>query len=181
MEAGAGRSQPKTLEECAKEAELVKKAKAGLLVEKPKKELPAKGRRSRTFNVFVDGDYFAVEVEAVGGAPVDYFAQPGGGSRAPELTGRGRRLRLANRGSCPGCGRRKTRSPHARMVIRYEVKEGDAVKEGDVIMILEAIKMENSILAPASGAVKQVCARKARASKGDVLAVIGLRKASRKS
>ena len=60
----------KTLEDCAKEAELVKKAKAGLLVEKPKKEVPAKGDGVREFNVFVDGDYFAVEVEAIGGAPI---------------------------------------------------------------------------------------------------------------
>ena len=34
---------PKTLEDCAREAELVKKAKAGLLVEKPQKEVPPKG------------------------------------------------------------------------------------------------------------------------------------------
>ncbi len=61
---------PKTLEDCAKEAELVKKAKAGLLVEKPKKEVPPKGDAARQFNVFVDGDYFSVEVEAVGGAPM---------------------------------------------------------------------------------------------------------------
>ena len=61
---------PKTLEDCAKEAELVKKAKAGLLVEKPKKEVPPKGDGARQFNVFVDGDYFSVEVEAIGGAPM---------------------------------------------------------------------------------------------------------------
>jgi len=61
---------PKTLEDCAKEAELIKKAKAGLLVEKPKKEVPPKGDGARQFNVFVDGDYFSVEVEAVGGAPM---------------------------------------------------------------------------------------------------------------
>ncbi len=60
------------------------------------------------------------------------------------------------------------------MVIRYEVKEGDSVKEGDVVMILEAMKMENSILAPASGTVKQICCKDGQSvQKGDVLAVIG--------
>ncbi len=60
------------------------------------------------------------------------------------------------------------------MVIRYEVKEGDSVKEGDVVMILEAMKMENSILAPASGTVKQILCKDAQSvQKGDVLAVIG--------
>ena len=61
---------PKTLEDCAKEADLIKKAKAGLLVEKPKKEAPPKGDAARQFNVFVDGDYFSVEVEAIGGTPM---------------------------------------------------------------------------------------------------------------
>ena len=60
------------------------------------------------------------------------------------------------------------------MVVRYEVKEGDSVKEGDVVMILEAMKMENSILAPASGKVKQIlCKNGQSVQKGDVLAVIG--------
>ena len=60
------------------------------------------------------------------------------------------------------------------MIIRYEVKEGDTVKEGDVVMILEAMKMENSILAPASGAVKQICCKEGQSvQKGDVLAVFG--------
>ena len=49
--------------------------------------------------------------------------------------------------------------------MNYAVKEGDTVKEGDVVMILEAMKMENSILAPASGTVKQICCKEGRASR----------------
>jgi pyruvate carboxylase subunit B len=60
------------------------------------------------------------------------------------------------------------------MVIRYAVNEGDTVKEGDVVMILEAMKMENSILAPVSGTVKQILCQSAQSvQKGDVLAIIG--------
>jgi pyruvate carboxylase subunit B len=60
------------------------------------------------------------------------------------------------------------------MVMKYAVKEGDTVKEGDVVMVLEAMKMENSILAPASGTVKQICCKEGSSvQKGDVLAVIG--------
>ena len=60
------------------------------------------------------------------------------------------------------------------MVIRFEVNEGDAIKEGDTIMILEAMKMENSIPSPATGTVKQILAKAGQSvQKGDVLAVIG--------
>ncbi len=74
---------PKTLEDCAREQELIKKALAGKLVEKPEKVVPEKGEAIRTFNVFVDGDYFEVEVEQIGGAApmitsITPVAQPAG-------------------------------------------------------------------------------------------------------
>jgi biotin carboxyl carrier protein len=41
-------------------------------------------------------------------------------------------------------------------------------------MILEAMKMENSILSPATGTVKQICCKEGSSvQKGDILAVIG--------
>ena len=54
----------------AEEERLVKLAKQGKLVEKVEKKAPEKGPGVRTFNVFVDNDYYEVEVEEVGGAPV---------------------------------------------------------------------------------------------------------------
>ena len=60
------------------------------------------------------------------------------------------------------------------MVIRYEVKEGDAVNEGDVVLILEAMKMENSITAPVSGTVLSIAFKNGDSvQKGNTLAVIG--------
>ena len=44
------------------------------------------------------------------------------------------------------------------MIIEYKVKEGDSVKAGDVVLILEAMKMQNSITAPVSGVVKKISA-----------------------
>ncbi len=173
---------PKTLEQCAAEAELVKKAKAGLLVEKPKKEVPEKGEGARQFNVFVDGDYFAVEVEAIGGAPMITgiapapaavprpvpVAAPKPAAAAPAPAA------AAPKPAAPVEGGARLEAPMPGMVIKYQVKEGDAVKEGDVVMILEAMKMENSILAPATGTVKQICCKEGQSvQKGDVLAVIG--------
>lgn len=41
-------------------------------------------------------------------------------------------------------------------IINLLVKEGQAVKEGDILAILEAMKMNNRIVAPVSGTVKSV-------------------------
>lgn len=171
---------PKTLEQCAAEAELVKKAKAGLLVEKPKKEVPEKGDGARQFNVFVDGDYFSVEVEAIGGAPMitsiapQPVAMPKPAPAAPKPAAAAAPAAAAPKPAAPVEGGARLEAPMPGMVIKYQVKEGDAVKEGDVVMILEAMKMENSILAPATGTVKQICCKEGQSvQKGDVLAVIG--------
>lgn len=41
-------------------------------------------------------------------------------------------------------------------IIRVETKPGQEVNEGDVLCILESMKMENPILSPAKGTVKEV-------------------------
>ena len=54
------------------------------------------------------------------------------------------------------------------------VKAGDSVKKGDILCILEAMKMENEIVAPCAGTVKQVIATKgASVATDEVLAVLG--------
>ena len=59
-------------------------------------------------------------------------------------------------------------------VLDVKVAEGAAVKKGDILVILEAMKMENEILAPCDGTVKQIVAGKgASVNSGDALIVIG--------
>ena len=45
-------------------------------------------------------------------------------------------------------------APMPGMIIRYEVNVGDRVKAGDVVVIFEAMKMQNNIPSPIDGTVK---------------------------
>ena len=59
-------------------------------------------------------------------------------------------------------------------ILDVKVKPGDTVKAGDVLLVLEAMKMENEIMAPAAGTVAAVnVAKGATVNAGDVLCVLG--------
>ena len=59
-------------------------------------------------------------------------------------------------------------------VLKVVAAEGAAVKAGDVILVLEAMKMENDIVAPENGTVKQLLVSKgSTVNTDDVLAVLG--------
>ena len=51
-------------------------------------------------------------------------------------------------------------APMPGTILKVNVQNGQAVKEGDVLVVLEAMKMENEILAPKAGTVTQVLVSK---------------------
>ncbi len=64
-------------------------------------------------------------------------------------------------------------APMPGTILSVNVNAGATVKEGDVLMILEAMKMENEIMAPKAGKIASVSASKGASVKtGDVLCVI---------
>ena len=65
-------------------------------------------------------------------------------------------------------------SPMPGNVFKVECKPGQAVKAGDVLVILEAMKMEIEVTAPADGTVKSVAAAVGTAvNTDDLLVVLG--------
>ncbi|MDD3581527.1 MAG: pyruvate carboxylase subunit B [Desulfobacca sp.] len=171
--------KPRTLEQVKEEQRLIALAKAGKLVEKVEKPTPEKGPGIRTFDVFVAGDYFEVEVQETGGAPVVTGITPMATRVAPTPAAPAPMAppppAAAPKPAAPPALESGTpvEAPMPGMLIRYEVKEGDAVKEGDVVLILEAMKMENAITAPVAGTVQSLRLSVGDSvHKGDVLAVI---------
>ncbi len=68
----------------------------------------------------------------------------------------------------------KVSAPMPGTILSVSVNQGQAVKAGEVIMILEAMKMENEIVAPCDGTVRQLTVQKGSTVETDaVLAVIG--------
>ena len=65
-------------------------------------------------------------------------------------------------------------APMPGNILKVNVSNGQAVKEGDVLVVLEAMKMENEILAPRNGTVTQVVVTKGTTvDTGAPLVVIG--------
>jgi pyruvate carboxylase subunit B len=158
---------PKTLEEVREEDRLIELAKAGKLVEKREVPAPPKGPGTRTFNVFVGDEYYQVDVEAAGCPPPGSVASPSSAARpaaatpaaAPDPAPAARTASSKATAGAPAAvaaGDTTIKAPMPGMIIRYEVNVGDRVKVGDLVVVFEAMKMENHITSPINGTVKSL-------------------------
>ena len=200
---------PRTMEDVEKEKELIKKAKAGELVEKKAKDaMPEKSEKARTFNVFVDDEYFEVGVDEVGESPVISYIQqlgqmpvqpiqmpqaapvasapakkaavpppPPKPAAAPAAPKAEEKPAAAPAAPAPAAGPVEgtpLRAPMPGMIVSYEKKVGDAVQQGETVVVLEAMKMENALPAPVGGTVKAINFESGKnVAKNDILLVIG--------
>ena len=173
--------KPKTLEDIKKEEELINKAKAGKLIEKT--EPKEKPQDLRQFDVYVDDTYYLVEISEKGGAPKIISSRPAIHNSDPvakPVNNPAPQVRASNPAPEPKSapvtsieGGTKITSPMPGMFVRYEKKIGDPIKQGETVLVLEAMKMYNNIPSPVDGVlVDAPFSGGANVAKGDVLAVV---------
>jgi pyruvate carboxylase subunit B len=177
--------KPKSLEQVKLEDEVytgIKKKKLFAQVQEfinnLAKAAPAKGAGLRTFNVFVDGAYYEVEVECTAGAPVITGLTPMAAAPPPAAAPAPRPAAAKPAAAAPAetlaAGEVPLRAPMPGMIISYSVKVGDKVATGDLVCVLEAMKMQNSLPAPAAGTIKAINFEPgASVAKDAVIMVIG--------
>ena len=114
----------------------------------------------RKYRVTVNGTVYEVELEEITGAAPAAAAAPA--APAP----------VAAPAAPAGEGEQIT-SPMPGTILAVNVTAGQSVKKGDVLMVLEAMKMENEIMCPRDGVVSSVQAAKgASVESGTLLCVL---------
>ena len=73
----------------------------------------------------------------------------------------------------PAAGGQPVKAPVPGTVLRVSVTDGQAVSEGDEILVMDVMKMETPVTAPCDGTVTVTVGATDKVATGDVLAVIG--------
>ena len=107
----------------------------------------------KNYRVTVNGVVYDVVVEETNGAGVAPVAAPAPAAAPAPVAAPAPAAAPAASGKA---GATAVKAPMPGTLIKLNVKVGDAVKKGDVLCVLEAMKMENDIMAPADGVVASV-------------------------
>ncbi len=99
----------------------------------------------KNYTITVNGNVYDVTVEENGGASAS--------AAAPKAAPRKAAPKAAAAG---GQGAIKVNAPMPGKILSVKASNGQAVKKGDVLLILEAMKMENEVVAPQDGTVASI-------------------------
>ena len=130
------------------------------------------------YKVTLNGRTYEVEVEAGKAMLIDEYEAVAPATAAPATVA----APVAAPAAAPAApaaagvtvsGGEAVNAPMPGNILKVNVSAGQSVKKGEVLVVLEAMKMENEIMAPKAGTVAQVAASKgASVNTGDVLVVI---------
>ena len=119
--------------------------------------------------VEVNGTSYTVELEKAAAPKIKTVARPVAPAPAPVAAPAAPVARPAAGGAAGGI-----KSPLPGVILEVKCKEGDAVKRGQTLLILEAMKMENDIKADHDGVVKQILVSKGESIlEGTDLIIVG--------
>jgi glutaconyl-CoA decarboxylase len=127
-------------------------------------------RMARSYRVSVNGKSYDVVVEELG-APTSAPSSPVPAAvPAPTAT--------VSPAPAPAqavaAGGTRITAPMPGKIWKMHVREGDTISDGQLVLVLEAMKMENEIFAPTGGKILQInCKEGDSVNTGDVLVVIG--------
>lgn len=112
----------------------------------------------KNYRVTVNGVAYDVVVEEVGAAQAPYVAPAATPTpvAAPAPAAASAPAATPAPASAGNAGATVIKAPMPGTIVKINVKVGDSVKKGDVLCVLEAMKMENDIMAPSDGVVASV-------------------------
>ena len=112
----------------------------------------------KVYKVKVNGKVYEVEVEAVNETAGHVEAAPVAAAASTTTSTNGA----------------KVTAPIAGKLLDIKVKVGDTIKVGQVVAVIEAMKLENEVPSTSAGVVKEIKAAKGSAvNNGDVLVILG--------
>ena len=124
----------------------------------------------KTYTITVNGTAYEVTVEegaSAAAAPVVKQAAP---VAAPKVAP----APAAPKAAAAATGAVKVNAPMPGKILAIKANAGQTVKKGDVIIVLEAMKMENDIVAPEDGTIASIsCAVGEQVEAGAILASLG--------
>ncbi len=121
------------------------------------------------YSLIVNGKSYEVDVDYQDGV---YNVLNEGDLFKIEIMDELKKKMLERRGGGAAEGKQVIKSEMPGAIIDVKVKVGDEVKEGDVLLILEAMKMQNEIKAPKDGEVKEVLVKAGENIEADVKMVV---------
>ena len=118
----------------------------------PPTDASPRSSRARRFNVYVGDSFFEVEVDPIGSPPP---APPPARSATPSAAPTPP-AQTAAQPAAVAEGETAVRSPMPGILLSLAVEEGQRIEAGEPLLVLEAMKMQNTIPSPVSGTVKSL-------------------------
>lgn len=103
----------------------------------------------KKYNVTVNGTAYEITLEAVDAKDIKAPA-------APAATATAAPAPAPAPAAAPAAGGETVASPMPGTILSVNISNGAQVKKGDVLMVLEAMKMENEIMSPCDGTIASV-------------------------